>query len=192
MSRAHLPDGRPVSRRRRTLMEEAERRSKSRPVLPGPARRRSSGEFAHWLILVSFTAAIAGIILVWPQHIVAAFPAAARLYDKVGIEVNVVGFDIENIRSRLLHSGGEPTLKIDGFVSNVSGAARKVPHLRFTLRDQAGQNIYAWTAEVSERPLEAGVRIPFSTEVPAPPQAAEQVEIRFGKLDDVTVDATTP
>jgi len=175
-----------------SLIPEAARRERLRrreQHRAAPATRRT-GDVTHWLALTGFTMAFAAAILFWPQQVVSAFPAAARLYQKVGIEVNQVGLALERVRSHLVYAGGVPSLRVNGTIANVSQVARQVPELRFTLRDTAGQSVFTWSEPVSDLPLLPGARITFSTKIAAPPELAQKVEIRFNRIGDAPMAMT--
>ncbi len=62
---------------------------------------------------------------------------------------------------------------------NLETVTKQVPALRFALRGSRGQEIYAWTVEPRQSALEAGERMSFRTRLSAPPEAAEDVQVRF-------------
>ncbi|WP_137388280.1 hypothetical protein [Rhodoligotrophos defluvii] len=173
------------------LIGQAAGRARQRqPSLSRQKPRVRRRELASWLALLGATAMLAAALLIWPRQIVSAFPAAARLYQKIGIEVNVVGLAFAQVKTRVIYADGVPNLRVEGLIINTSGVQRKVPELRFTLRDEQGQDIYAWTERVLDEPLPADGRIGFLTEIAAPPEAAHRIEVRFNRIDDAAVAAT--
>jgi hypothetical protein len=120
----------------------------------------------------------------FPESVVRAAPAAARLYSLAGIEVNAFGFTIRDAASELQMEAGAPLLAVSGEVVNVTDTALPVPALRFVLRDASGSESYAWTIDgVGTRTVEPGEATSFLTRVAAPPAQAHDVEIRFARED---------
>ncbi len=120
----------------------------------------------------------------FPESVVRAAPAAARIYSFAGLEVNAFGFTIRDAASELQMESGAPLLAVRGEVVNVTDTARPVPALRFILRDKSGGETYAWTLDaVGTRTVEPGEATSFLTRVAAPPAHVEDVEIRFARGD---------
>ncbi len=120
----------------------------------------------------------------FPESVVRAAPAAARIYSLAGLEVNAFGFTIRDAASELQMEAGAPLLAVRGEVVNVTGKALPVPTLSFVLRDKSGSETYAWTMDgVGTRTVEPGEATSFLTRVAAPPADVEDVEIRFARGD---------
>ncbi|HUE47073.1 MAG TPA: FxLYD domain-containing protein [Aestuariivirgaceae bacterium] len=120
----------------------------------------------------------------FPESVVRATPAAARIYSLAGMEVNAFGFIIRDAASELQTETGAPLLAVRGEVVNVTDTALPVPALRFVLRDRSGSETYAWTLDgVGARNVEPGEATSFRTRVAAPPAHVEDVEIRFARGD---------
>lgn len=120
----------------------------------------------------------------FPESIVRAAPAAARIYSLAGLEVNAYGFTIQGAASELQMEAGAPLLAVRGEVVNVTDMALPAPALSFILRDKAGREAYAWTLDgVDTRTVEPGEATSFLTRVAAPPAQAHDVEIRFARGD---------
>lgn len=120
----------------------------------------------------------------FPESVVRAAPAAARLYSLAGMEVNAFGFTIRDAASELRMESGSALLAVRGEVVNVTDTARPVPALRFVLRDTSGEETYAWTLDgVGTRTVEPGEATSFLTRVAAPPAHVQNVEIRFARGD---------
>lgn len=120
----------------------------------------------------------------FPESVVRAAPAAARIYSLAGMEVNAFGFIIRGAASELQMEAGAPLLAVSGEVVNVTDTARPVPALSFVLRDKSGKETYAWTMDaVGTRSVEPDQATSFLTRVAAPPAQARDVEIRFARGD---------
>ena len=120
----------------------------------------------------------------FPESVVRAAPAAARIYSLAGMEVNAFGFIIRDAASELQMESGSALLAVRGEVVNVTETALPVPALRFLLRDKSGSETYAWTLDgVGTRTVEPGEATSFLTRVAAPPAQVDDVEIRFARGD---------
>jgi hypothetical protein len=120
----------------------------------------------------------------FPESVVRAAPAAARIYSLAGMEVNAYGFIIRDAASELQMEAGAPLLAVRGEVVNVTDTALPVPTLGFELRDRSGSATYSWTLDgVGARTVEPGEATSFLTRVAAPPAHVEHVEIRFARGD---------
>jgi len=140
----------------------------------------------------AFAAAIAApfvLALIFPEEVVRAAPVTAKLYEQVGIPVNVYGLEIRRIVEQHMIVGGTRVLAIKGDIVNVSGSERKVPSLRFILNDASLKEVYAWTVDSSVRPLRPGEATGFTTRVASPPAGADVVQIRFARRDEIGSNA---
>ena len=125
----------------------------------------------------------------FPEAVVRAAPAAARLYERAGVAVNIYGLEIGRIEQKHMIVDGTRVLAIKGGILNISSSDRKVPSLRFILRDGNANDIYAWTVDSGVRPLRPGEMTTFTTRVASPPEAAEAVQIRFARADEIGTNA---
>jgi len=149
-------------------------------------RRLRRRRLAGWAGLAAACALPVAAIVAVPDRVVAMAPAMMGLYKKAGIAVNVRGFEFRNISNRYIDKDGVKVLAIKGEIINVSGAARKVPSLRFVLRSATGAQLYAWTLKsVGAHPVDADGATNFVTRVTDPPEGAENIEIRFARADEL-------
>jgi hypothetical protein len=65
-----------------------------------------------------------------------------------------------------------------------------VPRLRFAVRDEAGHEVYAWTALPNRGALGPGETLPFRSRLALPPPEAHDVLVRFFNRRDMV--AGTP
>ncbi len=153
-------------------------------------RRAGRRRLAGWAGLAAACALPFAAIFAVPDRVVAMAPAMMRLYKVAGIAVNVRGFDIRHVVNQTFDKDGVRVLAIRGDIVNVAGRPLKVPSMRFVLRSADGHELYAWTlASVGARPLEAGNATNFVTRITAPPEGAENIEIRFARADELGTNA---
>jgi len=180
------------------------------PALPGrPAAIRSIEAEAHRLAAASRNAAkrfavrraerrhnargwalLAAAIVVfvfgayWARvDVVRALPAAAPLYARIGLSVNVRGLEFHDVSFRRDFDNGVPILSISGDVVNVSSQPLRIPRVRFGLMDDVRNEVYRWQMAVSRDPLDPGASIRFSTRLAAPPHNARAIQVRFARDD---------
>jgi hypothetical protein len=98
----------------------------------------------------------------------------------LGMPVNLRGLSIEGVTYGWT---GQGDLEIKGEVVNLTDGSVKLPMIVIALRDENGQGISEWTTEVRTEPLGAGERASFWTEIPAPPDTARSVKVRFARAN---------
>ena len=153
-------------------------------------RRNRQKRRRGWAAFAAAAAAPLMLAVIFPEQIVRTAPAAARLYEQTGMPVNIYGLEIRHIEQKhLIVDGASRVLAIKGDIVNVSGSDRKVPSLRFILRDGEAKEIYAWTVDSGVRPLRPGEMTSFTTRVASPPADAQAVQIRFARIDEIGSNA---
>lgn len=115
----------------------------------------------------------------FPEAVVSAAPAALKAYKAVGMDVNIYGLEIRRIEQQHSVVRGVRILTIKGDIVNVADDVKKIPWLRFGLRDTQTAEVYNWTLDTATRPLRPGEVTSFITRVASPPEAANDVQIRF-------------
>jgi predicted Zn finger-like uncharacterized protein len=147
-------------------------------------RRKAARRRAHWplpglptaiLALVALNAALIG----WRAEVVRFLPQTASLYAAIGLPVNLRGLAFANVASATETHDGVPVLVVEGAIVNAKDRAAEVPRLRFSVRNQQGQEIYAWTALPGRSVLAPGETLPFRSRLASPPPEAHDVLVRF-------------
>ena len=111
--------------------------------------------------------------------VVRAVPAMARIYDSLGLSVNVRGVMFTNVRQSW--DVGEKVLKlrIESEITNLTNNYKPVPPLIFTTFSQEKREVFRWVATIRKKPLLPGEKAPFIVQVPAPPNHAKHMLLRF-------------
>jgi predicted Zn finger-like uncharacterized protein len=153
-------------------------------------KRNRQRRLAGWTGLMAACALPLALAVAVPDRVVAMAPATMRFYAAAGVAVNVRGFDIRNVENQFFDQDGTRVLAIKGDIVNIAGSARKVPSMRFVLRAADGSELYAWTlASVGSRLLGENAATNFVTRITAPPEGAENIEIRFARSDELGTTA---
>lgn len=147
----------------------------------GAVMSKRAGIIAGWAGLGLGIAAVAIGFFAAPQAVVAALPGAARLYDRMGIAVNLRGLAFDNVTYNWIEQGGRPALDVTGEIVNLTGRAIEPPPVLFALRDGEAAEVFQWAARVRDEPLAAGERAEFSARIPSPPGAVRSLQVRFAR-----------
>jgi hypothetical protein len=126
--------------------------------------------------------------MIEPEMTVRLFPASIRLFDGLGMPVNIYGLEVRRIEQQHVIVDGTRVISITGEIVNISERDRKVPSIRFILQNNARNDVYAWTLDSGIRPLRPGEMTTFTTRVASPPAVAENVQIRFAHADEIGVN----
>lgn len=151
-------------------------------------RRKRSQRLRRWAIFAAclmtpFAAAAAS-----PETAVKLAPASIRLYEALGMDVNIYGLTLRRIETRHMMVDGTRVLAIKGEIVNVAGGERKIPWLLFRLAGGDGSEVYRWTLDSGARPLKPGEATNFVTRVASPPEQASSILIRFAHADEIGLD----
>lgn len=149
-----------------------------RPRLPVALTRLVP--FAGPTIFACACLAFAGLGL-FRASVVSRFPGLAGFYRLVGLDVNLRGLDFGPIETLREIDNGQPVLVVEGSLANTTGATREVPALRFALRDDDQQELYAWSVDPRATTIAAGDRMRFRTRLVAPPDRAADLQVRFAE-----------
>lgn len=161
--------------------EAARLASASRRASAGFAAKRAERVRAArgWMALAASIAVFVGCSYFFQNQVVRMFPASAQLYAALGIDVNIRGLAFHNLTYAQDFESGVPVMAIKGEIVNVSGDHIVPPRLRFSLLNDAEQEIYYWTMKVPPKALAPDAALPFATRLASPPAAARNIKVRF-------------
>ena len=128
----------------------------------------------------------------WRVAVVRQLPQTASLFAAVGLPVNLRGLDFEEVKASTEFEGDTMVLAVEGAIANVTTETVNVPRLRFALRNNAGQEIYAWTALPAHNSLAAGEHLPFRSRLAFPPADGRDVIVRFFNRRDLGAGQDPP
>jgi predicted Zn finger-like uncharacterized protein len=150
---------------------------RSRIAAERRARRRRLSVNLPFVILV--LAAVTAALIGWRTHIVRAAPQSASLYAAIGLPVNLRGLVFKDVRTAEEMHENVPVLLVEGTIVNVAARTVDVPRLRFSVRSEAGIEVYAWSSQPSQPVLGAGEVLAFRSRLASPPADARDVMVRF-------------
>lgn len=148
-------------------------------------KRRELRAFAALAFAITLPIAM---LFVSPERVVAAVPGMADVYGKLGYEINLRGLAFRDVKPQLMDADGTRVFAVRGLVENVSGTERRIPSIRFALLAD-GREIYTWKLPATSRALKPGESTSFLTRVAAPPENADDLEIRFAREDEIGSNA---
>ncbi len=126
-----------------------------------------------------------GASLVYRENVVSVLPQSAKIYQFVGLPVNLRGVVIQNVTSRIALEQGNPELTVEGEITNVTRHVAKLSRLRFAIRSENGREIYSWKASADKPVLEPGESIKFKRKLSGPPEEGHDVLVRFEAKGDM-------
>lgn len=155
---------------------------------PKPRRGSGLGLVLLWLMLFGVIGALAGLLTVRRDDVTAALPGAAPWYQKLGFgpaaSLKTVSLDFRAVNLVWTVDGkGRPALDIAGEIINKSKAAAVPSSVVFAFLDEGGAELFNWAAPVRRTPLAPGKTAKFQARIPAPPEVAKTLQIRFAAAE---------
>jgi len=138
---------------------------------------RARPVFGALVLVLSLSVIALAVLLRTPM--VAAFPSLASLYQMVGMPVNLRGLDFANLQMLREVDNGQPVLVVEGELFNPGTLERVVPAIRFSLRGDDAQEIYAWSIEPKTTMLTPGATMRFRSRLASPPDQAADIQVRM-------------
>lgn len=123
--------------------------------------------------------AVLGMAVLLRTSIVAAFPSLALVYDTIGMPVNLRGLEFRKVEMMREVENQQPVLVVEGELENPTTVEREVPGIRFALRSDDDQEIYAWSIEPKATVLTPGANLRFRTRLASPPEQASDIQVRM-------------
>jgi predicted Zn finger-like uncharacterized protein len=130
------------------------------------------------LVLAGSLVAIAGAVA-FRVPVVAAFPNLASLYQMLGLPVNLRGLVFERVQTLREVDNGQAVLVVEGQLNNPTTQDRPVPAIRFALRGDDKQEIYAWSIDPKVTSLTPGANMRFRSRLASPPDQAADLQVRM-------------
>jgi hypothetical protein len=122
---------------------------------------------------VLFAAALT-IVAAFSAPTVTALPGFAELWQ--GEALTFTG-----VKSTFLTLRGEPAIVVEGELRNTSGRAAGVPAIHVSLRNAAGEEVYAWSVEPAVIELDAGASLGFRSALASPAPGGDHVALSLAE-----------
>jgi predicted Zn finger-like uncharacterized protein len=181
------PDGAHAPGNGRFAAGPSPRRSWFKPWLRrrGERPHRSRRPILTLPIACVAMAALAAAVVMWRVEIVRLLPQTATFYRLIGLEVNLRGLAIKDVKIGTETVDNKPVLVIEGNIVDVARRTVELPRLRFVVRDAKGAEIYAWNAVLEQASLKPGEKAWFRSRLAAPPLEGRHIDVRFFNRHDL-------
>jgi predicted Zn finger-like uncharacterized protein len=157
------------------------------------AREQARNRRFGWWPLRGLPTAVLGLVLLdlcligWRAEVVRAVPQTAALYAAIGLAVNLRGLDLTDVTTETLTNEGVQVLMVQGRIVSAAKRVVDVPRLRFSVRNDSGNEIYSWTALPNRSLLGPGETLAFQSRLASPPPETHDVQVRFFNRHDLGV-----
>ncbi|RYF90555.1 MAG: DUF3426 domain-containing protein [Caulobacteraceae bacterium] len=111
--------------------------------------------------------------------VVKAWPKSASAYAAVGIEVNRIGLELEDIRFEPALQDGHAALSVSGVIRNIRGEPVTAPPLQISLINKQDKRVMAKIAQAADPVIPAGETRHFAVVLLDPPKTAASIEVGF-------------
>lgn len=112
-----------------------------------------------------------GVVRVWPK--------AASAYAAVGIDVNRIGLEVEDIRFEPALQDGHAALSVSGVIRNIRTEPVRAPPLQISLINKQDKRVMAKIAQAADPVIPAGETRHFAVVLLDPPKTAAFIEVGF-------------
>ncbi len=150
-------------------------------------RKKQKSLVSGHAVFVGLAIGLLGAGIWLREPIVRAVPQTAALFELVGLEVNLVGLDFQDLAWEREVENGTPVLIISGRIVNVSDVGAYVPAVKLSLLTGEKDELFSWVTEPEARTLEAGTAVDFAARLASPPDEATNVMVRFTPRQRVTI-----
>lgn len=143
------------------------------------------------LLLPGLPTTILALVLInlglvgWRTEVVRLLPQTASLFSAIGLPVNLRGLIITDVTTETQMHEGVPLLLVQGRIMSAARRTVEVPRLRFAVRNEAGNEIYSWTALPNRSLLGPDESLSFQSRLASPPAETRDVLVRFYNRRDI-------
>jgi predicted Zn finger-like uncharacterized protein len=141
--------------------------------------REAAAQGAVWAGLGAAFALLLGLAVVFRMDVVQMWPKTASAYASVGLRVNVVGLDIENVHTQPSLQDGRPALLVSGVLRNIRAKTVVAPPLVVTLVDHQHDKLMMKTASPGDPSVPPGQSRTFAVTLVDPPNSTAEVDVGF-------------
>jgi predicted Zn finger-like uncharacterized protein len=137
---------------------------------------------AAWAGMAACVAILVAAAGFFRVDVVRLVPRASGAYTMVGMPVNPVGLEFEQVAARPALQDGHEALVVSGVIRNVQDRALAAPPLKISVLDKAGKALTHKIAATDPASIAPGQTRHFVISVLDPPATADDVEIAFAAL----------
>jgi predicted Zn finger-like uncharacterized protein len=161
---------------------------------PAPGKAAGTGRHLARKITLSALAAAAAVIILaggavflQPQ-ITGMVPAAASLYAKMGLEMDIPGLGLKIVEPKPSKrvEGDTEILEVVGEIRNETEKPMPIPAMQARLLDGDGKPLEVWQFRATKSQIAPGESVGYKTEFRNPPNKAERLDITFTRQESAT------
>lgn len=134
------------------------------------------------LVLLILFALLVGSGIIFRTEIVRVVPDMAGVYAGIGLSVNVIGLDFENVETLRTMQNGVDVMLVSGQVRNITGQEMPVPAILVSILDGAGASLYSWSVTPLSPFIAPYGKQEFEARLNAAPQNAANVKLTFAEV----------
>lgn len=153
--------------------------------LSAPRREEGGGTGVTigWIVLALIVAIVLAALYFGRQRVMEIWPPATQAYEMLGLASLPpgAGLSIQDVTTMTTSAedGTPAVLSVKGRVVNNARSTRRVPPLRASLRNAAGEEVRGWDFGLPRQMLAAGEAIDFDTRLDSPPAEALNLIVIF-------------
>lgn len=132
-----------------------------------------------WAGMAVAVLALALGAVVFRGSVVEMWPRTASAFAAVGLDVNRVGLEIEDVEAEAALQDGHAALAVSGVMRNIEDHPVKAPPLRVSLLNKAGKVIAVKLASPADPLIPPGETRHFALAILDPPTTAAVLEVSF-------------
>lgn len=136
-----------------------------------------------WIALFLIVAVVLGTLYFARERVMEIWPPSVQAYEMLGLVALPpgAGLAIQDIATMTTQAedGTPAALSVKGRVVNISRSTRRIPPLRASLRNAAGEEVRGWDFGLPRQMLAPGESADFDTRLDAPPAEALNLIVVF-------------
>ena len=132
-----------------------------------------------WAGMTAMLVVLGIAAFVMRDSVVQVWPKAASAYAAVGIEVNRIGLEVEDIRFEPALQDGHAALSVSGVIRNIRSEPVTAPPLQISLINKQDKRVMAKIAQAADPVIPAGETRHFAVVLLDPPKTAAFIEVGF-------------
>lgn len=159
------------NKRSRALAARRKRVSNRFPVA------RTKRYFSAAMVILLIGLVVGGVFL--RRDIVKTFPDLSGFYEGIGLPVNVVGLEFEDVETLRTFRDGVDVLLVSAQMRNIYDKSVSIPPILINILDANEKLIFQWEVKAQADLLEAGEVTLFETQLNSAPEEAARVQLVF-------------
>lgn len=141
--------------------------------------REAAAQGAIWAGVAAAVVLVLGLAVIFRAEVVRTWPKSASAYAAVGLAVNTIGLNIEDVEAQPGLEDGRAAVVVTGALRNIQDHPVTAPALRINLLNKAGKTVMGKIASPTDPKIPPGETRHFTVSLLDPPSSATDVEVVF-------------